>query len=79
MNAVPGFLDKIDTYPGLSSDLAAKESSMEDFHVRWLKLPYTCSRHCNLSRRAAVKVLVAAFEPLHAQLATLNPKNKSDV
>ncbi|KAL3160578.1 hypothetical protein ABBQ32_010515 [Trebouxia sp. C0010 RCD-2024] len=32
MNAVPGFLDKVDTYPGLSSDWAAKESSMEDLH-----------------------------------------------
>lgn len=34
MSAVPGFLDKIDTYPGLASDLAAKGSSMEEVQVR---------------------------------------------
>ena len=31
--AVPGFLDKVDTYPGLSSDWALNNSSIEEVHV----------------------------------------------
>ena len=33
MNAVPGFLDKVDTYPGLSSDMAAQNPLFDEDRV----------------------------------------------